>query len=168
MSDCCKILMSWNDLGYPRSEYMNNPRWSTTTMLFMQYILFRPLNQLQWAGLFQGLTNFGESTINKSNSALELWKLCSQDLTFFNNGPPNFIGNSGIDARIDAFLFQFHKNSWYLVTLLCFIYNMKLSKCCFGVNLDGCLEMWCGSLVDFAWLMMVGPHVVPTPQTQSN
>jgi len=43
-------------------------------------------------------------------------------------------------------LFQFHKNASYLVTLACFIYNMKFSKRYFEVNLDGCLEMWCGSL----------------------
>jgi hypothetical protein len=44
-----------------------------------------------------------------------------------------------------AIVFQFHRNASYLVTLSCFIYKMKLSKCCFKVNLDGRSEMWCGS-----------------------
>jgi hypothetical protein len=50
---------------------------------------------------------------------------------------------------------QFHRNASYLVTLLCLIYNMKLRKHCSGVNLDGRLEMWCGSQVDLTWPMMV-------------
>jgi hypothetical protein len=45
------------------------------------------------------LTNFDESTINKSNATLELCKLCSQDLMFFNSGPSDFNSNGGIDAR---------------------------------------------------------------------
>jgi hypothetical protein len=55
-----------------------------------------------------------------------------------------------------AILFQFHRNASYSVTLSCFIYNMKLNKCWFRVNLDGRPEMWCGSSVDNAWPMMVG------------
>jgi hypothetical protein len=46
-----------------------------------------------------GLTNFDENTINKSNATLELWKLRSQDLKLFNNGPPDLIDNGKIDAR---------------------------------------------------------------------
>jgi hypothetical protein len=53
-------------------------------------------------------------------------------------------------------LFQFHRNASYLVKLSCFIYNMKLNKRYFVVNLDGRSKMWCSSLVDFAWPMMVG------------
>jgi hypothetical protein len=45
------------------------------------------------------LTNFDESIINKSNVALELWKLRSKDLTFFNSRPLDFIGDGRIDAR---------------------------------------------------------------------
>jgi hypothetical protein len=45
------------------------------------------------------LMNFDESTINKSNAALELWKLHSQDPTFLISGPSDLIGNGGIDAR---------------------------------------------------------------------
>ncbi len=52
--------------------------------------------------------------------------------------------------------FHFHRNAWYLVTLLCLIYNMKLNKHSSRINLDGRLEMWCGSLVDLTWPMMVG------------
>ncbi len=55
-----------------------------------------------------------------------------------------------------ALLLQFHRNASYSVTLLCLIYNMKLSKHYSKVNLDGHLEMWCGSSVDIAWPMMVG------------
>jgi hypothetical protein len=43
--------------------------------------------------------DFDESTINKSDVALELWKLRGQDLTFFNSGPPDLINNGKIDAR---------------------------------------------------------------------
>jgi hypothetical protein len=38
-----------------------------------------------------------------------------------------------------ALLLQFHRNASDLVTLSCFIYNMKLSKCYFKVNLDDLL-----------------------------
>ncbi len=55
-----------------------------------------------------------------------------------------------------ALLFQFHKNASYLVTLLCFIYNMKLSKHYSKVNLNNHSEMWCGSSIDIAWPMMAG------------
>ncbi len=43
--------------------------------------------------------DFDESTINKYDVALELWELRGQDLTFFNNGPPDFINNGKMDAR---------------------------------------------------------------------
>ncbi len=99
ISDYHKILTSWNDMGYLRSKYMNNPWWFTTTMLFMQYIFFHPLNQLRWVGLFKGLWIFYESTINKSNETLELWKLRSQDSMLFNSGPSNLINNGKIDVR---------------------------------------------------------------------
>ncbi len=55
-----------------------------------------------------------------------------------------------------ALLFQLHRNASYLVMLLCFIYNMKWNKCCSRVNLDGCPKMWCGSLDDLTWPMMLG------------
>jgi hypothetical protein len=47
-----------------------------------------------------------------------------------------------------AIFFHFHKNASYLVTLLCLIYNMKLSKHCSKVNLDGRSKMWCGTSMD--------------------
>jgi hypothetical protein len=43
--------------------------------------------------------NFDESTINKFDATLELWKLRSQDSTLLNSGPLDFINNGGIDAR---------------------------------------------------------------------
>jgi hypothetical protein len=99
MFDYHKILMSWNDLGYPRSKYMNNPWWSTTIVLFMQYIFFHPLNQPRWAKLFQGLWIFMRVPSNKSNATLELWKLCNQDPMLLNSGPLDLIDNGEIDAR---------------------------------------------------------------------
>jgi hypothetical protein len=42
---------------------------------------------------------FDESTINKSNVALKVWKLCSQDPTFLNSGPLDLIDNGEIDAK---------------------------------------------------------------------
>ncbi len=33
---------------------------------------------------------------------------------------------------------------------------MKLNKCCFDVNLDICLEMWCGYPMNFTRVIMVG------------
>jgi hypothetical protein len=35
------------------------------------------------------------------------------------------------------------------------MYKTKLNKWCFEANLDGRLEMWCNSPMDFTWLMMV-------------
>jgi hypothetical protein len=43
--------------------------------------------------------NFDESTINKSNVALELWKLRGQDSMLLNSGPLDLINHGGIDAR---------------------------------------------------------------------
>jgi hypothetical protein len=43
--------------------------------------------------------NFDESTINKFDTTLELWKLHNKDSTIFNSGPPNLISNGGINAR---------------------------------------------------------------------
>jgi len=43
--------------------------------------------------------NFDESVINKSDVALEPWKMSSHNSPFFNSGPLDFIGNGGIDAR---------------------------------------------------------------------
>jgi len=43
----------------------------------------------------------------------------------------------------------------YLVTLSCFIYRIKLSKCCSKDNLDGCLKMQYCSLVELALLIMI-------------
>jgi hypothetical protein len=43
--------------------------------------------------------NFDESTINKSNAALELWKLHSQDPMLLNSGPLDLISNGEINAK---------------------------------------------------------------------
>ncbi len=43
--------------------------------------------------------DFNEYTINKSNTTLELWKLCTQDLLFLNNKPSNLINNGEVDTR---------------------------------------------------------------------
>jgi hypothetical protein len=81
---------------------MNNPRWSITTMLFMQYIFFRPLNQLWWDGLFQGLrVLMNVSSINPMQ--LKIQKLCHQNLSLLNNGPMNLVGNGIIDARCNKY-----------------------------------------------------------------
>jgi hypothetical protein len=60
---------------------------------------FPPMKPISMGWIIPRLKNFDENTINKSNATLELWKLCSQDLTFFNSGPLDFIGNGGIDAK---------------------------------------------------------------------
>jgi hypothetical protein len=56
-----------------------------------------------------------------------------------------------------ALLLQFQKpkKTSYLVTLSCFIYKMKLNKCCSKYNLDGCLKLRYHSLVELAWLIMI-------------
>ncbi len=61
-----------------------------------------------------------------------------------------------ISLSFIALLFQFHMKASYLVTLSRFMNKMKLNKCCFKANLDGRPIVWCGSLVDLAWLIMVG------------
>ncbi len=162
MFNYCKILTSWNNLGYSRSKYMNNPRWYTTIVLFMQHIFFRPLNQLRWVGLFQGLRILMRVP---SINPMQPWNCVScVAKTWCSSIVGHQISTAMAELMQDAikmpssfiaFLFQFHKNASYLVTLSCFIYNMKLSKHFSKVNLDGCLEMWCGSLVDLAWPMRV-------------
>jgi len=55
-----------------------------------------------------------------------------------------------------ALLFQFHMKASYLITLSCFKNMMKLNKCCSRANLDGHPKVQCGSLVELAWVIMVG------------
>jgi len=45
------------------------------------------------------LTNFNENFVNKSNAPLELQKLHSYDLLFFNDKSWNFVDSDKIDAR---------------------------------------------------------------------
>jgi len=54
-----------------------------------------------------------------------------------------------------AFLFQFHMHASYLITLLCFMNKMKLSKCCSIAILVGRQKVRCDSPVDLTWLIMV-------------
>ncbi len=42
------------------------------------------------------------------------------------------------------------------MTLLCFMYRMKLSKCYYGCNLNEHAKMWWCFAMDLAWLIMVG------------
>ncbi len=42
------------------------------------------------------------------------------------------------------------------MTLLCFKYRMKLSKCYYGRNLNEHAKMWWCPAMDLAWLIMVG------------
>jgi len=47
--------------------------------------------------------DFDEGPINKSNVALELRILCSQNLLLFNNGSSNLVDNGMIDARCNKY-----------------------------------------------------------------
>jgi hypothetical protein len=58
-----------------------------------------PIKPTPMGWIVPWLTNFDESTINKSNANLELWKLHSQDLMLLNSGPLDLINNDEIDAR---------------------------------------------------------------------
>ncbi len=42
------------------------------------------------------------------------------------------------------------------MTLLCFMYRMKLSKCYYGRNLNEHARTWWCSAMDLTWLIMVG------------
>jgi len=170
MFDYHKILTPWNDLGYPRSKSMNNPWWSTTIMLFMQYIFFHPWNQFQWVGLFQGIWilmkipsinpmqpwNYGNCVAKTRHSSIVGHRISLVMVELMQSAikmPSSFI----------AFLFQFHRNASYLVTLSCFIINMK-----FGANWT--IAWKCGAVPRWTkhdqWWQ--GPQNVPIPQTQSN
>jgi hypothetical protein len=136
MFDCHKILTSWNDL---RSKYMNNPWWSTTTVLFMQYIFFHPLNQLQWARLFPGLQILMRipsinpmQPWNYGSCVAKTW--CSSIVGHWISSTMVKLMQDAINmsSSFIALLLQFHRNASYLVTLSCFIYKMKLNKCCPG------------------------------------
>ncbi len=132
-------------------------------MLLMQYNLFYPLNQLRWAKLFQGLQILMRVP---SNNPMQPWNCGSyvtkiQHFLIMGHWISSIMAELMQDAikmpsSVITFLLQFHKNASYLVTLSCFIYNMMLSKRCFGINLDGCPKMWCGSSMDLTWPMMVG------------
>jgi hypothetical protein len=39
------------------------------------------------------------------------------------------------------FFDQFHMKALYILTLLCFIYNMKFKRCCSSNNLQGLLKI---------------------------
>ncbi len=109
------------------------------------------------------LMNFVEGPINKSNVALELWKLCHQNPSLLNSGPMNFIGNGRIDAKWNKYaiivyctLAPIPHEGIIFNHISCFMNTMKLNKCYFKANLDGCPIMRCGSPMDLAWLIMIG------------
>ncbi len=63
----------------------------------IRFLLPIKLTSMGW--IVPWLMNFDEKSINKSNAAMELWKLRSQDLMLFNSGPSYLIENGKIDAR---------------------------------------------------------------------
>jgi hypothetical protein len=85
---------------------------------------------------------------------LELWKWCCQHASLLANEPSNIINNDEIDARCNKYVNIIYCNLAPIpqktpcsVTLLWFMYRMKLSQICFENNLNSCPEMWCISSV---------------------
>jgi hypothetical protein len=56
----------------------------------MQFV-FGPIKLAMMGQIVPRLMDFDEGPINKSNVALELWKLCCQNSLLFNNGPLNLL-----------------------------------------------------------------------------
>jgi hypothetical protein len=90
------------------------------------------------------LMDFDESTINKSDATLELWKCIAK--TRHSSIMGHQISSTMVELMQDAIkmpssfiaiFLHFYKNASYLVTFLCLMYNMKFNKHYFGVNLDG-------------------------------
>ncbi len=65
--------------------------------------LFPPIKLVTMGQIVSRLMNFDEGPINKSNVTLELWKLCCQNPSTFNNQPMNFIRNGKIDAKCNKY-----------------------------------------------------------------
>jgi hypothetical protein len=172
ISNCCKILTSRNDLRYPRSKYMNNPWWSTTIMLFMQYIFFHPLNQLRWARLFQGLRILMRvPSINPMQPwNYGSWVAKTRRSSIMGNWISSTIAELMQDAikmpsSFIAFLFQFHRNASYLMTFHASYTIWSFANVISGstwmiTQKCGVVPWW--TLHDQWWW---GPQAMPTPQT---
>jgi hypothetical protein len=92
-------------------------------------------------------TDFDEDPVNKSNVALELQILCSQNLLFFDIRSSNLVDNGMIDTRCNKYFITIYcilvPNPYESIIFnhIYFMYKMILNKCCSQANLDGCLEM---------------------------
>ncbi len=87
-------------------------------------------------------------------------------MSLLNSGLTNLVNNYIIDARYNKYAIIIYctfalipHEGTMLVTLSCFMNEMKLTKHCFRANLDSHLKVRCGSFVNFAWLIMVNTNV---------
>lgn len=67
-------------------------------------IFFGPIKPTMMGQIIQMLMDFDEGPINKSNVALELWKLCCQNSLLFNNGPLNLVSNGIIYVKCNKYV----------------------------------------------------------------
>jgi hypothetical protein len=79
----------------------------------------------------------------------------------FNSGPTNFIDNGKIDARCNTYaiiiycvLAPISHEGIILSHVIIFHEQNEIKQTLFRTNLDGHPKVPCGSLVDFAWLIM--------------
>ncbi len=63
---------------------------------------FGPIKPTMMGQIIQMLMDFDEGPINKSNVALELWKLSCQNSLLFNNGPLNLVSNGIIYVKCNT------------------------------------------------------------------
>jgi hypothetical protein len=83
--------MEW--LGVPKVQIYEQPMVVHHHYVVHVIHFFLPMKPISMGWTVLGLMNFDENTIIKSNATFELWKLCNQDLTLFNSGPLDLIGN---------------------------------------------------------------------------
>jgi hypothetical protein len=144
MFDGQNILTSWYDFRYSKSRSMNThggppqPCCSCNTFFLFIKLIMMGLSVPRFI-------NFDEGPINKSNVTLELWKLFHQNLLLLNTGTPNLVSNGKIDARwnkyaiiIYCILAPIPYEGIIFSQIMIFNEKMKLNKCCYGANLDGC------------------------------
>jgi len=119
--------------------------------------LFSPITPSMMGWIVLRFMDFDKGPINRSNATLELWNLCCQNLSLLNSGLANLVNNYIIDARYNKYAIIIYctfalipHEGTMLVTLSCFMNEMKLTKHCFRANLDSHPKMQCGSFVNFA------------------
>ncbi len=159
--DWHKMVTSWQKLGYPLLG-----KWTIHDHQTLPYCLYNTFSwtyktQVLWGSVFLPLQ------ISTKVLSINLWySLGTHDYVYQTESifhhwillPMASLMQDAMKTTSSqiTFLFKFHMNALYMITLSCLMYKMNSNNCSFGVNLVGCLVAIWASLMDFAWAWMVG------------